>query len=155
MPWVLKMKTLNEQFAESKGRAIQVDGHEVIPLFRIKLDCETTVKLVWRHTKSKYRQGITLKIDSGVLEVNEVTSPRMILWEDTCPSPINIRCLPKGKAANLTIWNSWEPEPGNVDSWLGNAGMVACKLADNRYEFSCSDGIGDADFRNLKFEIEF
>jgi len=144
------MKTLAEQFQDSMGQPVEVNGKSVSPIFLESVSKEVLVNLRWIGTQSEVKQGVQIKLDKGIIEVNGQETSNIVLWEDTCPSEISLRCTPK-KSAKLKIWNVWEVE-GIVQAWVGNSGIIT--LIDNgKMRMNCSDGVGEIDFNNMVLEV--
>lgn len=145
------MKTLGEQFQDSMGQPVNLDGKSVLPIFSEFVSKEVLVSLRWIGTRSSVKQGVKIKLDKGTIEVNGQKLSDIVLWEDTCPSDISLRCIPK-KTTKLKIWNVWEVD-GLVQAWVGNAGIIISRDND-KLTMLCSDGVGDVDFKNLELEVQ-
>lgn len=142
--------TLSEKFQNSMGMPVEIEGRNAYPIYVLELEKEKQVTVKWVSTHSKLKQGMQIKIDKGILEVNGTKLSNIILWEDTSPDLVQIRCIPK-KNAKLKIWNVWEVD-GVIQAWVGNAGMV---ISDSYHQvrLSCSDGSGDVNFHNVVVEL--
>lgn len=103
-------------------------------------------------------QGLTLKINGGMLEVNGTDAPEILLWGDTVPDRVVVRVRREpGAKAIFKLWNIWRGNMGGVDvtqAWLGNAGMRIEQSEDGtQLLLHCSDGEGPVDFNNLKVRV--
>jgi len=135
------------------GKPIDFEGRKVYPIFTIDLDSEVEFSLLWKNSNSNFKQGIQIKIDKGTIEVNDEKLSSIVLWQDTCPEKISLRCMPK-KNAKLKVWNVWQVDD-LVQAWVGNSGIEIEKYEDGEYRLNCSDGPGAPDFGNTTFELKF
>lgn len=142
--------TLSEQFQKSKGQPVLVGDDEVHPIYALELDKERLIKLKWISTQSNFKQGLQIKIDKGFIEVNGEKFTNIILWEDTCPCEVLLRCVPQ-KKAKFKLWNVWDVD-GLTQAWVGNAGIAISEL-DNYICLRCSDGSGDINLKNTVVEL--
>lgn len=143
-------KTLSEKFQSSMGKPVEIEGKNAYPIYVVELEKEKQVIVKWVSTHSKLKQGIQIKIDKGILEVNGEKLSNIILWEDTSPNVVQLRCIPK-KNSKLKVWNVWEVE-GATQAWVGNAGMDISESG-HLVRLRCSDGSGDVNFQNLIVEL--
>ena len=106
-------------------------------------------------TNSKYRQGIRLAIDvgEGYIEINNVRSKEMYLWEDTAPQQIHVNCV--SEEGVLSIYNVFDlgKERGGRRSLVDSCGMIV-KQNENVYRYHCNDVGFETNFDRLIFEIE-
>lgn len=142
--------TLSEKFQNTMGKPVEIEGRNTYPIYVLELEKEKQVTVKWVSTHSKLKQGMQIKIDKGILEVNGEELSNIILWEDTSPDVVQIRCIPN-KNAKLKVWNVWEVD-GVTQAWVGNAGMVISD-SDHQVRLNCSDGSGDVNFQNVVVEL--
>jgi len=147
------MKTLSEKFQDSMGSSIEIDGKTTSPIYLAEVFEDSQILLKWVGTDSNVKQGIRLKIESGLIHVNNLESPAITLWEDTCPNEISILLKPQSPSI-LKIWNVWSID-GLEQAWVGNAGLTVKNENDDTVCLFCSDGLGEVDFNNLIFKISF
>lgn len=143
-------KTLSEKFQSTMGQPVEVEGTKAYPIYSFELNKEKQITLKWVSTQSNLKQGIQIKIDKGVIEVNGEKLSNIILWEDTSPTEVSFRCLPK-ENAKLKVWNVWDVD-GVTQAWVGNAGMDILE-SNHKVRLSCSDGSGDVNFQNVVVEL--
>lgn len=143
-------KTLSEKFQSTMGQPVEIEGRKAYPIYSLDLEKEKQVTLKWISTQSKLKQGIQIKIDKGVIEVNGTKLSNIVLWEDTSPAEVSLRCIPK-KNAKLKVWNVWEVD-GVIQAWVGNAGMDISETG-NKIRLSCSNGSGAINFQDIVVEL--
>lgn len=90
-------KTLSEKFQSTMGQALEIEGKKVYQIYSLDIEKEKHFTLKWVSTQSKLKQGVQIKIDKGVIEVNKTKLSNIVLWEDTCPTEVSLRCLPQKK----------------------------------------------------------
>lgn len=145
-------KTLSELFQENHGAPVRVSEMEVVPIFRIGLDHGwNSFLLELKDTDVEFQQGVRLSIKGGEIEVDGISSPDVVIWNELAPPAVAVRVFSKKKENVLSVWNTWRFK--RIDqAWIGNSGMVVS--ADDRgYLFSCSNGVGDVDFSDFVFML--
>ncbi|MCW4627810.1 MULTISPECIES: hypothetical protein [Marinomonas] len=143
-------KTLSEKFQSTMGQPVEIEGRNVYPIYILELEKEKQITVKWVSTQSRLKQGIQIKIDKGVIEVNGEKLSNIVLWEDTSPDVVQLRCIPK-KNTKLKVWNVWEVN-GVTQAWVGNAGMDISE-SDHQIRLRCSDGSDDVNFQNVVVEL--
>ncbi len=143
-------KTLSEKFQSTMGQPVEIEGRNAYPIYVLELEKEKRVTVKWVSTQSRLKQGIQIRIDKGVIEVNGEKLSNIILWEDTSPDVVQLRCIPK-KHAKLKVWNVWEVD-GETHAWVGNSGIEISEL-DHKVRLRCSDGSDDVNFQNVVVEL--
>ena len=144
------MSTLSDQFVDAQSDTIRHLGRVVKALVRVPVVDGDTVRVHRRQVGSSRPQGLKLALNQGVLDVNGVRAPAVVLWSTTSPDEVTLTVRGQG-ATSLEVWNCWSM--GGVDTaWIGNAGMIA-KTTATGMVLRCSDGIGAADFADLEAEI--
>src|SRR4051812_5642427 len=98
--------TFSEEFAKSHGSPIVVDGRNVIGMLRCDVKPDTKVRLTWRHAIGSPVQGIRMRLHGGRLAVADAELDGVVLWRDTAPDEMVLRCRSKAPA-ELRIWNCW------------------------------------------------
>ncbi|AXI02599.1 hypothetical protein [Aquirhabdus parva] len=146
------VETLSASFQKTRGGAIEVNGIEVFPSFRIQLEKGNHRFILSRlQVKSRFLQGVRIGIKKGVLIVNEQQIQDAVLWADTSPDKVEL--LVKAKSGcELIVWNIWKIDD-LMQAWVGNAGIVI-KKTDDAIILECSDGVGEIDFSNLIIELK-
>ncbi len=142
--------TLSEKFQRTMGKPVEIEGRNAYPIYVLELEKEKQVIVKWVSTNSKLKQGIQIKIDKGILEVNDDKLSNIILWEDSSPDVVQLRCIPK-KNSKLKVWNVWEVD-GVTQAWVGNAGMDISESG-HLVRLGCSDGAGNVNFQNAVIEL--
>lgn len=144
------MSTLSDQFVAADSDTIRHLGRVVKALVRVPVVDGATVRVLRRQVGSSRPQGLKLALNNGVLDVNGLRAPSVVLWSTTSPDEVSLT-VRGDTAKTLEVWNCWSM--GGVDtSWVGNAGIVT-KTTATGMVLRCSDGIGAADFADLEAEI--
>jgi len=147
-------KPISKLFEEAKATCVEWEGQPLYGLLEMPAPNELSVELL--RSKASPVQGLTLKAYGGVLRINDVESPEMLIWADTAPDRLTVNFLPReGCEAKLKIWNIWRGEVGGVEvtqAWLGNAGMRIDRKNGN-LRLCCSDGEGAVDFGDLEARV--
>lgn len=146
---------LAQRFIESKGGPIEVDGRLVHSIFRRKVERSTAVRLTRQASSASGPvTGLRLKVQRGSLRVNEASFADVVLWSDTSPYEVVVRCeVPKG-GTELRVWNCWRDEQGVMQAWLANAGMLVAEDG-GRVTLRCSSGPGGVSFDDLVVQLDF
>lgn len=121
----------------------------------LEIEKEQDVYLEFLSTNSKYKQGIRLAIDvgEGYIEVNDVQSKIIHLWEDTCPKSVKLKCI--SSEGKLSIYNIFDmgAERGGFRSQMDSSGMLV-ELNDGYIVYRCNDAGFKTDFNSLEFRIK-
>ena len=146
-------EALADTFAAAQAPKIDWDGEPAYAIYEITPAPEGVVVEFLNATDMPV-QGLTLKANGGVLVINDVEAPEILLWRDTAPSSVSVSVKREpGKKVTLKLWNIWRGSMGGVDvtqAWLGNAGMRIEQAADGKeLLLRCSDGEGPVDFGDL------
>ena len=146
---------LAQRFIEAKGGPIEVDGRLVHSIFRRKVGSGTSVRLTRQSTSTSGPvTGLRLKAHRGKLRVNDESLTDVVLWSDTSPDEVLIRCeIPEG-GSGLRVWNCWRDEQGVMQAWLANAGMLVEERG-GRVTLRCSSGPGGVSFTDLVEQLSF
>lgn len=145
-----------QKFQTSNGRPIVVNGQTVHLTFGIPIEW-SSARVALRFVSSAKRpvQGVCLDMSEGDLLVNGLQASGITLWADTTPPLVHLELLKAPTtAATLLVWNCWRDECGVRHSWTGNAGFTLASPSPTSHRFSCSDGLGPADFSNLVLDLE-
>lgn len=147
-------KPISKLFEEAKATCVDWEGEPLHGLYEMPAPKSLIVELL--RSKSTPVQGLTLKAYGGVLLVNDVEAPEIVIWADTAPERANVSFKPwEGRKAKLKIWNVWRGKVGGVDvtqAWLGNAGMRIEQVG-SQISLRCSDGEGPVDFDDLAARV--
>lgn len=150
-------QTLAEMFIANSGGPIEMDGKLIIMSQRFEVVTGQEVRIEFIESSSIFRQGIELSLDrrKGLLEINGENLHAPVLWVDTAPGTVVVRCYPNKSQGQLNVWNVWQYSSADerIDSWTGNAGMNVVKLDEKSYEIICSSGIGEVNFSDLRFKL--
>ncbi|RAP56920.1 hypothetical protein [Oleiagrimonas sp. MCCC 1A03011] len=144
--------TLASKFQKSKGSPVDVGGVTAYPIYEVIVG-EGEQDFLFRRINSKLNpvQGLRLKIENGVIEINGEKGGEFILWSDNSPKLIKVKIIPK-KNCKLKFWNVWRMG-GLIQAWVGNAGMTINKCQKS-VVLGCSDGVGVVDFSDFVIEME-
>jgi len=150
-------EVLADTFAAAQAPEIEWDGEPVYAIYEINPAPEGVVVEFLSGTDVPV-QGLTLKASGGVLVVNDVEAPEMLLWRDTAPTRVSVKVKREaGKRAALKLWNIWRGSTGGVDvtqAWLGNAGMrIAGAVDEKELLLRCSNGEGPIDFADMVVRV--
>lgn len=150
-------EALADIFAAAQAPQIDWDGELAYAIYEIDPAPDDVTVEFLNATESR-AQGVTLKVASGVLEINGVEAPEMVLWQDTAPDKVTVRVKSeRGEKAVLKLWNVWRGSMGGVDvtqAWLGNSGMRIDRTLDGKeLHLRCSDGEGPVDFTDLEIRV--
>lgn len=128
-------------------------GDNVIIWDVVHIKPEQAVKITFISKNSLNRQGIRIAIDRGVgvLEVNNVKSRSMDIWEDTAPGEVLVKCTTD--TGLLSVYNIFEIK-GRRHSQTDFSGMIISS-ENNKRIYKCNDFGKDTDFDKLVFSIEF
>ncbi|WP_159888737.1 hypothetical protein [Paenibacillus puerhi] len=106
--------------------------------------------------ETEYRQGIEFLVDKrkGQVEINGELLTAPVLWVDTAPKTVVVKCLPKKANGQINVWNVWNyTGEDRIDAWIGNAGMHVEQINDKTFILHCSNGIGDFDLNDLSVKV--
>ena len=142
---------LAARFADSDGRAVSIDGHDVQPMLRLEVNPGDIIEVA-RLTANRQRpQAVKLALADGDLVVSSTRAHSVGLWNTTAPRRVRVR-VDAPAATTLDIWNAWR-FVGLDHAWIGNAGMTI-QSERRRHTLQCSDGVGPVDFTDLVVTIE-
>ncbi|MDQ4419542.1 hypothetical protein OOT33_03695 [Sphingobium sp. DEHP117] len=151
------IEALADMFATAQAPQIVWEGKPVYAIYEI-IPAPNGVIVEFLSATAVPVQGLTLKASGGVLVVNGVEAPEMLLWCDTAPDTVVVQVKQEpGKKVVLKLWNIWRGNMGGVDvtqAWLGNAGMrIECSQGGRELLLRCSDGEGSVDFGDLEARV--
>jgi hypothetical protein len=149
-------KALSDVFAEAQAPYLDWEGELAFAIYEMPAPGELIVELM--RSKASPVQGLSLKAYGGVLRIDDVESPHMLIWADTAPHRVMVSFKSwAGREARVKIWNVWRGNVGGVavtQAWLGNAGMRIEQATDGReLLLRCSDGEGPVDFGDLEARV--
>lgn len=128
-------------------------------VLNIKQDQEFILTFI--STNSKYRQGVRLAIDvgEGYIEINDVKSTEVWLWENEIPQEIHVRCV--STEGLLSVYNAFYIEQDKKSRgrpWGKQSGDDSCGMLieshRNKIVFKCNDVGFESNFDKLIFQIE-
>lgn len=112
------------------------------------LNVNGIVKLTFESSSSKWRQGVWLRADSGLL-VKGIQCPSVDLWIDTAPHEV----LCCGKVGEMiTVYNIWERE-NRRSSLSHSSGMLVEEIPNGR-RYRCNDIGFTTGFDKIVFRLE-
>jgi hypothetical protein len=178
--------TLSERFIKARTQPIEFEGKLVYSKWPLPVYPKQIVYLYFINTRTDIRQGISLDIKKGAMELreqgavgffSEIDRQRMrraILWCDTDPPRMEVRCYPGRKPTTLWIYNSWaakvigakagkmfgpeESDIWGIDAGINNSGMIVLAQTDKLIRLGCSPGVSSfdpPDFNALIIELTF
>jgi hypothetical protein len=152
-----RRKMLEDEFRKAKSSAIIFRGHRVLLFDTIELPEKGKLRLRFKAVHSEWRQGVRIgSMTSRTnlrLTVAGRQAPGVQLWQDTCPSTVDIdyEC-PSGA---LTVYNIWDTGDAQSTSQTAGAGMRVDVSSDGKTRaYYCNDGHPDQLFESVVFEIE-
>jgi hypothetical protein len=146
------METLSSLFQKSNGTPIEWDGRLIYQMFRRELLCgKTSVQITRVSQKASVIQGLRIKVQNGMLEVNGQQLDDIVLWADSSPGEVLIDVSETATA--VSAWNVWK-HSNLMQAWTGNAG-IQIDEQDGAAQLFCSDGIGERNFTDLIVRIDF
>lgn len=149
------MKTLGERFRESRGAPLSVDDHLVHMIYERSVEFGDILGVHRLKQCKKPVQALRLKIDSGTLSIDGKKLKDIVLWADSSPEFVEVKCLPRdGEKATLKVWNAWRDDEGVMQAWIGNAGVLIDEHESGAL-LHCSGGTESVDFENLVVDLRF
>jgi len=142
---------LNDQFAQSGGEPIEVDGRLVHGLFRTTLPERARIELAFVSVDSPLPQGLALRANKGLLKVGLTESPGIDVWEDRIPGGTITILSSSPQDSAFEIWNLWRHQ-GATWAFSRNAGITIDPIAGG-VRLHCSDGFGVVNFGNLVVDV--
>jgi hypothetical protein len=162
LPWIRcggrvidSMKTLQEQFVETRGQPLHLDGVEVVQMDRIAV----RHGVVSVSTNSACAgQGIALKAPSGAIRLSDGQAvPLLHIWFDP-GLPLAVAHEVDCREGELRVWNIFRTVHPNgaitEDKWTGNAGMAIVDAQPRRRRYRCSPGTAESFNPQLHVTIE-
>jgi hypothetical protein len=148
------MPTLAEQFIVARGASLHVNGCTVVNMYRRPVGSDQKVKVSARPAVEQPVQGLRIKLVDGLIQINDQFLKEIVIWFDNAPPNFEFSCHPKKQITELRIWNCWRDSRGGVQSWIGNAGMIA-EEEDSDVVLRCSTGIADFEPQQLIVNLKF
>jgi hypothetical protein len=137
----LTQRIMNRAFPASRLEVVKVDvfpirnGEEILLTFEAK--------------NSEWKQGVRLSCDGG-LEVNGQHVPAAVLWYETAPQQIHMKCTTT--TGFLVVYNIWDRGMGK-NSQAHSSGMLVEELPLGR-RYHCNDIGFETNFDKLLFRIQ-
>ena len=133
-------------------------------MLRLQVADADRVKVIWVSANSPRTQGLGLRLRrrgiqgargrAGLLRVDDIEAPAIMLWMDTATPTVEVLCGPVDDDGELQISNRWRLDDGREDEWLNNYGMVIDSDTDDTFVLRCSDGFGAPSFDDLVVRID-
>jgi len=147
-----KSTTLATRFRASKGQPVKYENKLVHAMYTRNCILTGAIRIRFKSATKAAPQALCVKARKGALEINKIaTRDIAVLWTDTAPNVVDVIYRFKGKG-EIRFWNAWKDSDGVQHAWIGNAGMLVSEQPGHT-TLSCSDGIGDPEFRDLIVEI--
>ena len=147
------MMTFSEQFAQSQGKPIECDGQVVHAIYRHEAKTGLKLRLRWVSGVDSPAQGVSISVKGGLLEVADTKAKDIVLWRDTAPSEVTIKCSGRG-VREILVWNCWRDDRGITRAWIGNAGMQLDDTGANTVRARCNSR-SVVTFGDLVFDLVF
>jgi hypothetical protein len=144
---------MQERFQQAAAPSLEMDGRTVWAIYDLPVPADRG-RVQFESVAGERAQGVALASSGSPLEVNGATANDIRLWSDTAPELIEFGVSDRSRLQRLRVWNVWRTRHGAEDAWTGNFGMWV-EQSGTSFRFHCSDGIGDVDFGDLVFRIEF
>jgi hypothetical protein len=146
--------TLADRFRAARATRIDVDGRQVHSVYAIPVAGSSLLNVRRRHVTAERPQS--LRLGAAVdLVANGHRSRDLVLRSATLPSRADIT-VEADDPTIVYVWNTWTIEH-TEHAWLGNAGMLVeydLTGVNPTVRLRCSDGVGPADFDDLRLDIE-
>ena len=148
---------LTDEFRKAKSPQIEYEGKTVVLYDTIDVPEEGTMVLRFQGGSSEWRQGVRIgDLSPGtdlVITVAGRSAPGMQLWQDACPSEVEIAFVAPQK--KVTVYNIWDSGDGQSRSQLMGSGMHREISEDGRTRtYQCNDGHAETVFSHLVFSLE-
>lgn len=145
--------TFAEQFRQSQGKPIDVDGALVQSIYERSASKGLRIVLRWECSIAAPTQGVSISCKGGTLRVAETTAKDIVLWADTSPAEVLVTCDGSG-VKGVSLWNCWRDDRGVTQAWVGNAAMMIQDLRPGVVRMRCNSR-PEVTFQDLIFEIQF
>lgn len=144
--------TIEELFAASPDpREIAYRGQVVVRSDQFPTNGATDLKITFESVSGDWPQAVYLS-SQGVMEINNHSGQAFVLWEETSPHEIALRCDPAME--HVRVSNAWDPDgSGYPERWLACGAMKREDIPQGR-RYRCNDGYPDQDFDDLVFRLE-
>lgn len=145
---------LADRFRAARATRIDVDGRQVHSVYAIPVAGSSLLNVRRRHVAPERPQSLRLAAAVDLV-ANGHRSRELVLRSATLPSRADI-VVEADDPTIVYVWNSWTIEH-TEHAWLGNAGMLVeydLTGVNPAVRLRCSDGVGRADFDDLRLDIE-
>jgi hypothetical protein len=152
---IMSEKSLQEQFIESKGAPILVNGQKVV-----QMDCipifsgVVTIHFLGANNRMF---GVAMKSPIGRIELSDGTHTKTVISWDEPGMPRSVEYAVACPDGELRLWNVYRVVhlSGEIteDAWTGNAGMLVETLGGNTRRYKCSSGPGKFSPDEFSFEV--
>jgi len=153
-----------DRFTATNFAPVEYDGLLVHPMLRLKVAVQDRLQLQWVSAHSPRVQGLSLRLRrpgvpgakgrGGLLRADDAEVPTIVLWMDTAPVSVEVRCVQVTDGAELQVSNRWRMDDGTEHEWLNNFGIVIESRGPTSYLLRCSDGYGAPSFEDLIVRVE-
>lgn len=138
-------RVLNRAMTESEGQ-------EVVKLDVLPVAGSQRLRVSFESVNSNWRQGVWLATD-GILRVNEVEAPQLVLWQDTAPAVVDVDVIETDGILRFhNVWDSGRAR-GHHESHSATSGMLVEPAGEDTYRFRCNDIGYNPEFDKLVFTI--
>lgn len=144
-PTRLPARTLSKSVSGPNGEpAVKI---EALPIMRGQ-----RITLTFEAVGPRWRQGVFLAT-AGQLAAARTTSPSLVLWSDSAPTPSVIDVAETD--GQLVLYNVWDSGRGRgpFESQSATSGMLVEVLPDGSQRYSCTDIGVEPDFSRLVFQV--
>ncbi|WIE68592.1 hypothetical protein [Curtobacterium sp. MCLR17_054] len=144
---------MEERFRQAGAASIDLRGTTVWAI----LDLPPGIargRIVFEGARGDRDQGMALDAKGSTVTINHLSGRGFRLWTDTAPPVIEFAVDDPSRLERMRVWNVWRSPYGSEDAWTGNFGMIVEQEVDAMV-VRCSNGLGDVDFEDFRFRIEF
>lgn len=151
--------SLQQQFVESRGAPITVDGRIVVQIDRLQVPsrCRVVVAFVGSEPYEHHAAVLAVRKPGKIFLSDGSGVSAVAIW-DQVGLPRLVEHDVDG-SGSLEIYNKYRTRHGEgfvtEDSFTGNAGMIVSVLSENARRYECSGGMGDQSFADLVFEVSW
>lgn len=145
--------SMMSRFVSSGFEPVEVDGETVYPMVRMHPRVGDRLVITWLSASSPRVQGLAVRLrrpgiagskgNGGVLRVESIEAPSIMLWIDSAPPIVDIHVEDVIADAELQVSNRWRLADGREDEWLNNYGILIDEIDPYTFVLRCSDGFGD------------
>jgi len=145
------MESFEKMFRESKGAPVTWNGTQIKLLESFKVIGPASFRLVFEYANQRWRQGLIIRTDRGLIHGDQTQSKSVVIWEDQ-GRELGFKTDPKTRRMDLN--NIWDTGDGCMHSWHNGAAMIVEQVTPSIFRFRCNDGQPNDDFDDLVFRLE-